>query len=102
MCPQGVGLFQHYLHQWLEPLWLFWESEDLKFIEVYAKCSVETCIKRDPKGLYKKALEGKIKDMTGIQDSYEEPLNPEITIDTEKETLENCVDQLIKKLNHLT
>jgi adenylylsulfate kinase len=55
------------------------------FIEVYVKCPLEVCMKRDPKGLYKKALTGQIKDMTGIQDIYEEPVNPEVTVYTDKE-----------------
>ena len=59
------------------------------FKEIFVKCSVETCIKRDPKGHYTKALKGEIKDMTGIQDTYEEPISPELVIDTEKLSLED-------------
>jgi len=65
------------------------------FYEVYVKCSLETCIARDPKGLYKKALSGEIKDLTGLQDPYEEPDNPEIIVDTEKQTQEECVNVII-------
>jgi len=65
------------------------------FVEVHVKCSLESCIKRDPKGLYKKALAGEIKDLTGLQDPYEEPLNPELVIDTEKETLDESVNKLL-------
>jgi adenylylsulfate kinase len=68
------------------------------FYEVYVKCSLETCITRDPKGLYKKALSGEIKDLTGLQDPYEEPENPEIIVDTEKQTLEECVNVIIHKV----
>ena len=68
------------------------------FYEVYVKCSLETCIARDPKGLYKKALSGEIKDLTGLQDPYEEPRNPEIIVDTEKQTLEECVNKIINKV----
>jgi adenylylsulfate kinase len=68
------------------------------FYEVYVKCSLETCIARDPKGLYKKALSGEIKDLTGLQDPYEEPHNPEIIVDTEKQTLEECVNKIINKV----
>jgi adenylylsulfate kinase len=68
------------------------------FYEVYVKCSLETCIARDPKGLYKKALSGEIKDLTGLQDPYEEPDNPEIIVDTEKQTLEECVNKIIYKV----
>ena len=56
------------------------------FYEVYVKCSLETCIKRDPKGLYKKALSSEVKDLTGLQDSYEEPENPEVIINSEEQT----------------
>ena len=68
------------------------------FIEVYVKCSLETCIARDPKGLYKKALSGEIKDLTGLQDPYEEPENPEIIVDTEKQTLEECVNVILNRV----
>jgi adenylylsulfate kinase len=68
------------------------------FYEVYVKCSLETCIKRDPKGLYKKALSGEIKDLTGLQDPYEEPENPEVTVNTEVETLEESVNMILDRL----
>jgi adenylylsulfate kinase len=65
------------------------------FYEVYVKCSLETCIKRDPKGLYKKALSGQIKDLTGLQDPYEEPENPEVIINTEDRALKECVNIIL-------
>jgi adenylylsulfate kinase len=65
------------------------------FCEVFVRCSLDTCIKRDPKGLYKKALAGEISDLTGLQDPYEEPVNPEITVATEIQTLEECVHTII-------
>ena len=71
------------------------------FVEVYVKCSLETCIKRDVKGLYKKALAGEIKNYTGISDPYEEPLNPEILIDTDKLTEEESVAKILKTLEEL-
>lgn len=71
------------------------------FVEVWTKCSLETCIKRDPKGLYKKALAGEIKDMTGIQDPYEEPLNPEVIVETEERTAEENAKKVLKKLEEL-
>jgi adenylylsulfate kinase len=52
------------------------------FIEVYVKADVETCIKRDPKGLYDKALRGEIRNFTGLSSQYEEPLKPDLIIDT--------------------
>lgn len=72
-----------------------------KFVEVYLKCSIEECIKRDPKGLYKKALAGEIKDMTGIQDPYEEPLNSEVVLDTEHDSSSKNVAKTIQKLEEL-
>ncbi len=58
------------------------------FIEVYVKASLETCQKRDVKGLYKKAADGKISLFTGVDDPYEEPENPEIVIDTDNSSIE--------------
>lgn len=69
-----------------------------RFIEVWVKCSLQTCIKRDPKGLYKKALNGEITNFTGIQDPYEEPLDPEVIVDTEKDTIEDSVKRILAKL----
>ncbi|MBD8522631.1 adenylyl-sulfate kinase [Lysinibacillus sp. FSL R7-0073] len=68
--------------------------EDGEFIEVFVKCSVETCEKRDPKGLYKKARKAEISNFTGVSAPYEEPENPEIILDTEHHTIEECVEQL--------
>ena len=66
-----------------------------RFIEVFVKASVETCIERDPKGLYKKALAGEIKEFTGVSDPYEEPRHPEIVLDTENESPEESAAKLI-------
>ena len=71
------------------------------FIEVYCKCPLEVCIERDAKGLYKKALAGEIKNYTGIDDPYEEPLNPEVVLETDKETPEESVRKVIQKLEEL-
>jgi len=73
--------------------------EDGEFIEIFIKCPVEVCEQRDVKGLYKKAREGVIKGFTGIDDPYEEPLNPEIVIDTDKISLEEGTDIIINYLN---
>lgn len=72
-----------------------------KFVEVYLKCSVKECIKRDPKGLYKKALAGEINNMTGIQDPYEEPVNPEVLLDTEHDSSKDNAVNIIRKLEEL-
>ncbi|MCE5343062.1 MAG: adenylyl-sulfate kinase [Eubacteriales bacterium] len=64
------------------------------FLEVYIKASIETCKARDPKKLYQKALSGQIKNFTGIDSSYEIPLNPDLVLDTEKWNEEECAETL--------
>ena len=71
------------------------------FVEVYVKTPLEVCIERDPKGLYKKALKGEINDLTGLQDPYEEPLNPEIIIDTTTCTPLDAAQTIISKLEDM-
>jgi len=71
------------------------------FVEVYCKCPLEVCVKRDVKGLYKKALAGEIKNYTGVDDPYEEPLNPEVILETDQETHEESVAKIIRKLERL-
>jgi len=68
------------------------------FIEVYVKASVETCAKRDVKGLYEKAFAGEIKEFTGVSDPYEPPENPEVVCDTENETVEESAAKIVKYL----
>ena len=71
------------------------------FVEVYCKCPLKVCIERDVKGLYKKALAGEIKDYTGVDDPYEEPLNPEVILETDRESHEESVAKIIRKLEVL-
>ncbi len=68
------------------------------FIEVYVKCSIETCENRDPKDLYKKARNGEIKNFTGIDSPYEEPLDAEIVLDTDSKSIDQCVNQIVDYL----
>jgi bifunctional enzyme CysN/CysC len=68
------------------------------FVEIYVKASVETCIVRDTKGLYSKALEGKIKNFTGISSRYEEPDCPDLILDTEKNSIDDCVNLVLAYL----
>lgn len=68
------------------------------FIEVYVSTPLEECERRDVKGLYKAAKEGKISDFTGISSPYEVPENPDIVVDTSKNSVEECVDYLIREL----
>ena len=82
----------------------FARKEIPNFVEVWVKTSVDECIKRDPKGLYKKALAGEIKNLTGLQAPYEEPQNAELVLDTEKQNVEESVEIIIstvKKLGYL-
>ena len=72
--------------------------EEQEFIEVYTECSIETCEQRDPKGLYKKARTGEIPEFTGISAPYEPPENPEIIIDTEDNSVEASVNQILNYL----
>src|SRR5208282_2494920 len=65
----------------------------LPFIEVHLSTPIETCEQRDPKGLYKKARAGQLKGFTGIDDPYEPPQNPEILIETEKQSAEESARQ---------
>ena len=68
------------------------------FVEVFAKCPLEVVEKRDVKGLYKKARAGEIPQFTGVSDPYEEPMNPEILVETHKGTPEESADKIIKWL----
>jgi len=71
------------------------------FVEVYVKCPVEVCIERDTKGMYEKAIRGEIKEFTGISDPYEEPMEPEILLESDKETLDESTNKVIQRLNDL-
>lgn len=72
-----------------------------KFVEVYLRCPLEVRIKRDPKGLYMKALSGEIKGLTGFDGEYEEPDNPELILDTDKMSVEEEVEAVLKKAAEL-
>ncbi|MDH5406790.1 MAG: adenylyl-sulfate kinase [Candidatus Aminicenantes bacterium] len=69
-----------------------------RFVEVYCKCSLEELKKRDVKGMYAKAERGEIKNFTGVSDPYEEPLKPEVIVETDKETEEQSVERIIRTL----
>ena len=71
------------------------------FVEIYIKCPVEICIQRDTRGMYKKAIAGEIPNFTGISDPYEEPLNPEILIESDKESLEESVNKVMNRIKEL-
>ena len=71
------------------------------FVEVYVRCSLEELIRRDVKGLYAKALAGEIAHFTGVSDPYEEPLNPEVVVDSGRETVEESVERILNRLEML-
>lgn len=72
------------------------------FFEVYVNCPVEICEQRDVKGMYKKARQGLIKHFTGVDDPYEEPLNPDLTIETDKLNVEDSFKLLLNALTEKT
>lgn len=72
-----------------------------RFVEVYCRCPFDVLVGRDVKGLYQKALGGEIDNFTGVSDPYEEPLNPEVIVDTDKETPEQSVAKILAKLEEL-
>jgi adenylyl-sulfate kinase len=69
-----------------------------RFIQVYLKAPIEVLTERDVKGMYKKALAGEIEHFTGVSDPYEEPENAEVVIETDKDTVEQSVDRVIRTL----
>jgi adenylylsulfate kinase len=69
-----------------------------EFVLVHVKCSVEAAEKRDPKGLYEKARQGKIEKFTGINHPFQEPLNPDVVVDTEADTVEAGVEHVMANL----
>jgi adenylyl-sulfate kinase len=71
------------------------------FVEIYVDCPIETCIERDVKGLYKKALAGEIKNFTGVSDPYEPPAAPEITIRSADESEDESVAKILDALTKL-
>lgn len=70
------------------------------FVEVYVNASLETCIRRDVKGLYEKAVAGAITAFTGVSDPYEPPLAPDVEVNTERETIQESVERVLDTLRH--
>ena len=71
------------------------------FVEVYVECPIDVLTKRDVKGLYEKALRGEIKNFTGVSDPYEPPLNPEVLVQTDRETPEQSCGKILLTLEKL-
>ncbi len=72
-----------------------------RFVEVYCEAPIDVLAERDVKGLYKKALKGEIKNFTGVDDPYEPPLKPEVTIHSDRETVEESAHKILRKLEEL-
>jgi adenylyl-sulfate kinase len=68
------------------------------FVEVFCKCPLEALVERDVKGLYKKALAGEIKNFTGVSDPYEEPLRAEVIVETDRESVAESADKILRYL----
>jgi adenylyl-sulfate kinase len=69
-----------------------------RFVEVYTKCPLEVCVARDVKGMYKKALAGEIPQFTGVSDPYEEPITPEVSVETDKISSEEAMQVILGRL----
>jgi adenylylsulfate kinase len=79
-----------------------WARKEIgNFVEVYVRCPIDVCRQRDVKGLYKLVDEGKIKNFTGVDDPYEEPLHPELIVETDTETVDESVARIFAKLTQL-
>jgi adenylyl-sulfate kinase len=74
------------------------EHDGAAFIEVFVKCPVAVLAERDVKGLYKKALAGEIKEFSGVSDPYEEPLAPDVVVETDRESVEFSVSKILLEL----
>lgn len=74
------------------------EEDGAGFVEVYVKCPIQVLSERDVKGLYKKALAGEIKGFTGVSDPYEEPHAPDVTAETDAETVEASASKIVREL----
>lgn len=72
------------------------------FIEVWVRCEVEECIRRDVKGMYAKALRGEIQQFTGVSDPYEEPLDADVVVDTNAETPSKSVSRILEVVNRVS
>jgi adenylyl-sulfate kinase len=93
----GVGVIASFISPYREAREKV-RGETTNFIEVFVNAPINVCIERDVKGLYKKALAGELPNFTGIDDPYEEPINPEITVNTATETVDDSVNAILAYL----
>jgi len=77
------------------------EADGAVFVEVFVKASLDSLVARDVKGLYKKALAGEIKQFTGVSDPYEEPIEPELVVETDRETVDESAAKILATLEEL-
>lgn len=68
------------------------------FWEIFVSCPLELCLQRDPKGLYKKAINGEINEFTGVSSPYEPPESPEMQVETDKYSVDECVEMIIARM----
>ena len=73
-------------------------AHEAAFVEVYVSCAIAELVKRDSKGLYAKALRGEIEHFTGISDPYEPPLSPDILVESDRQSVEESIDTIVKSL----
>jgi len=73
-------------------------AHEAAFVEVYVSCAIAELVKRDSKGLYAKALRGEIQHFTGISDPYEPPLSPDILVESDRQSVEESIDTIVKSL----
>jgi len=77
------------------------ESDGARFLEVFVRCPLDTLIARDVKGLYKRALAGEIANFTGVSDPYEEPLTPDIVVDSSLESISHSAGRILARLDEI-
>ena len=94
----GAIVITAFISPYAEDRALARSASSQKFVEIYVSAELDTCEDRDPKGLYKKARAGIIKGFTGIDAPYETPTNADLTVHTDKQTVEQCVNQIIDYL----
>jgi adenylylsulfate kinase len=99
MVDAGILVFAAFITPYRESRQFIRElMAEVPYYECYIKCIIETCESRDPKGLYKRAREGKIRNMTGVSAPFEEPESPDLVIQTDHYGLQDCVNYLIQFL----
>ncbi|MBN2541720.1 adenylyl-sulfate kinase [bacterium] len=96
----GVGVLASFVSPYIE-IRKHIREETTNFVEVFVKCPVGVCEDRDVKGMFKKARAGEIDDFTGVSHPFEDPENPEIIIETNRESVEESAEKVIKKLKEL-